>query len=129
MVYRNFLSFSFVLFAFLHSIAQEVAEWSPAQINAKIKDNKSVTILDVRTPAEYAEGHLANAVLIDFYSPGFEQKVLTLDKKKTVYVYCLAGVRSKKAAIFLKQKGYQVISMSGGIKSWSESGLPVTKGR
>lgn len=111
------------------SFAQEVTEWTPAQIDHKLKANSPVIVLDVRTPEEFTEGHLAKAINIDVNSQDFEQECAKLDQKKTVYVYCLAGVRSKKAALILKKKGYQVVSMSGGIKAWTESGRPVTKGR
>jgi len=123
------LLFGFILTSLSISYAQEVAEWTPAQVDSKLKANSSVILLDVRTPDEFAEGHIANAINIDVNSSSFEQQCSKLDKKKSIYVYCLAGVRSKKAAIILKKKGYQVVSMSGGIKAWTASGRPVTKGR
>lgn len=111
------------------SVAQQVMEWTPAQVNAKIKANGPFTLLDVRTPEEFVEGHLPNALNIDVNGPDFEQKIMKLDKKKPVYVYCLAGGRSKTAASILKEKGFQAISMQGGIKAWKSAGLPVIKGR
>ena len=116
------------LFTSAGIFAQEVPEWSPSEVSKKIKSNPTAVILDVRTPEEFAEDHLARAINIDVNSPDFEKQAAKLDKKKPVYVYCLGGVRSKKAAGILKRNGYQAVSMSGGIKAWKSAGLPVTKG-
>lgn len=107
--------------------AQDVVEWTPAQISAKLKTTAPAIVLDVRTPGEYAQGHLAKAINMDVNAPGFEQNIQKLDKSKPVYVYCLAGVRSRQAAVILKRKGYNAVSMSGGIQSWTAAGLPVIK--
>lgn len=109
--------------------AQDVPEWSPAEVSKNLKANPSAILLDVRTPEEFSEDHLARAINIDVNSPDFEKQCAKLDKKKPVYVYCLGGVRSKKAAAILKRNGFQAVSMSGGIKAWKSAGLPVTKGR
>lgn len=112
----------------LSASAQTVTEWTATQVNAKLKSNPNAILLDVRTAGEFADGHIAKSVNIDVNAPGFDQKILKLDKNKPVYVYCTAGVRSKKAAGILKQKGFNAISMSGGINSWTAEGFPVTKG-
>lgn len=78
----------------------------------------SLVILDVRTPAEYAAGHLDDAINISWSDPDFQLKLLPLDKSKTVYVYCQKGGRSKKAAILLDSLGYLVIDLSGGFGAW-----------
>jgi thioredoxin 1 len=124
--------FSLLFFTVLTSsgiFAQDVPEWSPAEVSKKLKANPSALLLDVRTPEEFAEDHLARAINIDVNSPDFEKQISKLDKKKPVYVYCLGGVRSKKAASIMKRNGFQAVSMSGGIKAWKSAGLPVTKGR
>jgi len=125
---RNLIFFLFFLLSSVVSVsAQDVVEWTPAQISAKLKTATPSVILDVRTQGEYSQGHLAKAVNMDVNAPGFDQKIQTLDKKKTIYVYCAAGVRSRKAAAILKQKGFNAVSMSGGIQSWTAAGLPVVK--
>ncbi len=78
----------------------------------------SLVILDVRTPAEYAAGHLDDAINISWSDPDFQLKLLPLDKSKTVYVYCQKGGRSKKAAILLDSLGYRVTDLSGGFGAW-----------
>lgn len=84
-------------------------------------------ILDVRKPDEYAGGHIKNAVNIDWQnSEEFRSKVEKLDKSKPVYIYCLAGVRSEKAAEWLLRNDFNyVIGLEGGIEAWKKAGKPV----
>ena len=80
---------------------------------------QAVTRLDVRTAAEYAEGHIANAVNIDVLDGNFESRATgKLPKDKTVAVYCRSGNRSKKAAGKLAALGYTNIVEFGGINDW-----------
>lgn len=86
-----------------------------------------VIVLDVRTPEEFAEGHIKNAVNINWQNPDeFKTKAAQLDKSKSVYVYCLAGVRSEKSSDWLLKNGFtQVTGLDGGIKAWKEAGKPL----
>ena len=91
-------------------------------------DNENVVVLDVRTPAEYKDGHLANAILIDFYSPDFEKEISELDQSKTYYIYCHSGNRSSKAANLMKSKGFgDLYNLEGGISAWRREGFPIKK--
>src|SRR5262249_15129933 len=89
--------------------------------------SKDVQVVDVRRPDEFKEGHIKSAVLANWQDqPQFEEKVKTLDKNKPVYVYCLAGVRSDKAADALLKKGFlKVVQLDGGIKAWKDAGKPL----
>jgi rhodanese-related sulfurtransferase len=87
-----------------------------------------VIVLDSRTAQEYADGHIRNAVNIDVKSADFEQKaVATLDKSKTIAVYCRSGRRSKIAAATLVKNGFTVIELDCGIICWSSAGKEVVK--
>ena len=88
---------------------------------------KPIVILDVRTPKEYAAGHIRGALLYDYYEEGFERKLSLLPKNATYVVYCAIGVRSLRAAQFLQKKDYNVIHMDGGIKEWKRLEYPVVK--
>lgn len=81
-------------------------------------------ILDVRTPEEYAEGHLEGAVLIDLQDQaGFAEKVAALDPAGTYAVYCRSGNRSAVAMEQLAQRGFEsYYDLAGGIESWTDSG-------
>lgn len=78
-------------------------------------------LVDVRTPAEYAEGHIADAVNADVLSNNFDAQLTELNKEKPVYIYCKSGKRSAQAADKLKELGFKkVIELKGGITAWSE---------
>lgn len=74
-----------------------------------IGDTATVQLLDVRTKEEYEEGHIADALLVDFYSYNFEEQAAAkLSKEKAVAVYCRSGRRSASAAQKLVKLGYEV---------------------
>ena len=79
---------------------------------------EGVQIVDVRTAAEYAEGHIPNAVNIDVYSSDFADKIAKLDKERTVAIYCRSGRRSKSAAEQAVKQGFKVVELDGGVLSW-----------
>ena len=78
------------------------------------KDINNAILIDVRTPEEYQEGHLENAININWYDADFQNQAEELDKKKTLYVYCKKGGRSAKAAHLLDSLGYEVVDLLGG---------------
>lgn len=87
----------------------------------------SVQLLDVRTPDEYADGHINGAININVQSDEFREIVSKkLSKDSTVFVYCRSGRRSLTAAEILIKLGYKVVNLKGGIIEWKEYGLPVT---
>ena len=90
--------------------------------------SKSVVLVDVRTPKEYAEGHLQGATNVTWGSE-FEKQwnAAGIKKRFTVAVYCRSGRRSKAAAEFLVKQGYNVIELEGGIMAWQKAGKPVEK--
>lgn len=86
----------------------------------------NVQLIDVRTPAEYAEGHIANSKNINITGEDFDQQVALLDKSKPVMLYCKSGVRSAKASLRLKELGFENITdLEGGFSNWSGAGKPV----
>lgn len=88
----------------------------------------SVQLLDVRTPQEYAEGHIKGALNIDVESDDFRNKAeQELSKDSTILVYCRSGRRSLHAAEILTALGYKVIDLKGGIIGWKENDLPIIK--
>ncbi len=102
----------------------------PKVFAEKISATKDAQILDVRTPEEYNSLHLDNAVNNNINDADFDKKLSNLDKNKPVFVYCLAGARSAKAAARLTEQGFtEVYNMNGGITKWNASGLgkPVKK--
>lgn len=101
---------------------------SAPEFDTKIKTD-SVQLLDVRTPQEYAEGHIEGALNINVQSDDFQQMAeKELSKDSTILVYCRSGRRSMDAAGILTRLGYRVINLKGGITEWKEDGLTVTTG-
>ena len=87
-----------------------------------------VVILDVRTKAEFDEGHIANAININVEGNEFLSEISKLDKSKTYAVYCRSGRRSADA--LAKMSNEQFISLShldGGVIDWTNAGLPLVK--
>ena len=94
----------------------------------KLTKQPGNVVLDVRTPSEYRNGHLKDAVLIDFMAKDFEEKVKGLDKSKTYLVHCQVGGRSAKACMKLDKLGFtNVINLEGGYKAWEKAGKPIEK--
>lgn len=90
-----------------------------------LKENaigKNVQLIDVRTHAEYENGHIADALNFNInQKETFLEQISTLDKAKPVYLYCKKGGRSNRAAELLKQRGFKKIyDYSGGYDEWSK---------
>jgi len=87
----------------------------------KLKDTPNAQLVDVRTYSEYEQGHLDNALNIDFYDKTHLQSFEKLDKNRPVFLYCKSGGRSGKCAKELKKAGFTTIyDMKGGYTAWSE---------
>lgn len=87
-----------------------------------------VQLVDVRTPEEFTEGHLENAINIDITADDFDSKIAALDKEKPVMVYCKSGGRSAKASSRLNELGFKNISdLEGGIINWNSKNKPIVK--
>jgi rhodanese-related sulfurtransferase len=87
-----------------------------------------LVVLDVRTPDEFAAGHLGGAVLVDFYDEDFPARVAALDRAPAYLVYCRSGARSAKTAELMAQLGFAEVSdLDGGILAWADAGLPVDR--
>lgn len=76
-------------------------------------------LMDVRTDAEFIEGHLKGATQLNFYEASFETSLDAMDKNIPVFIYCRSGGRSGKAAKKMKEKGFKsVYNLEGGIIAW-----------
>ncbi|HIF61307.1 MAG TPA: rhodanese-like domain-containing protein [Rhodospirillales bacterium] len=106
------------------NVHPSITNLSSSEFNERIKNDG--ILIDVRTPSEFNEGHLENAMAMDYYDDAFEKMAIELPKDKDVYVYCRSGRRSSSASIILLEQGHpQVYNLIGGINAWQTSGLPV----
>ncbi len=98
---------------------------SPADLNSV---NKDIILIDVRTPQEFASGHLENAVNMNYFDGDFYAQLKTLDKNKPVYLYCKSGRRSANAAEKLEDMGFvKIYDLEGGTSNWQAKGLTLSK--
>jgi len=86
-----------------------------------------VVILDVRTSAEFAAGHIEGAINIDVEGMQFESGIAELDKGATIAVYCQSGRRSGIAVDKMSKAGFtSLFNLQTGIADWQANGFPVT---
>jgi rhodanese-related sulfurtransferase len=89
--------------------------------------SNSIQLVDVRTPDEYASGYIKNAINIDLKGNDFIEGMVLFNKSKPVYVYCVKGVRSQKAAEALLDAGFsQVYNYKGGFGEWTKGGNTIS---
>lgn len=89
-----------------------------------LKHNKKLVILDVRTPEEFAQGHVKNAININIRDADALAKIDKLDHKATYLVYCRSKNRSGMAVTHMLEKGFaNVYHMTDGITGWTQNGL------
>lgn len=99
--------------------APQVPLIEPAQVRGLMSLGGKLTIVDVRTPEEYAQGHLDGAILMPL--DNLPNTYSSLPKKGKLIVYCRSGHRSAKAVQFLVEHGYSnAISMNGGYVAWTK---------
>lgn len=119
----------FSLFVFACNAQEKSAQKEKLEANefAAGIGKDSIQLLDVRTPGEYAGGHLKGSLLANWNDKAeFERRTSYLDKNKPLYVYCLSGGRSAAAADKFRKNGFtQVYELKGGINAWKQSNLPV----
>lgn len=97
---------------------------SPSGYQAQFTSNTPHVLLDVRTPAEFAEGHIPGALNIPVDS--LQSRLSEVPSYVPVVVYCRSGNRSATASQILDRAGYDSVYDLGGIIAWSAQGLPVT---
>jgi rhodanese-related sulfurtransferase len=97
----------------------------PAEV-ADVLAIDGIRIIDVRTPAEYAEGHITGAELFDISQPDFAERIASLDPNATYFVYCRSDNRSGVATEMMLEMGFtSIFELRGGTVAWQQAGLPL----
>jgi rhodanese-related sulfurtransferase len=92
-----------------------------SEFSNKLKEDNNAVLLDIRTPNEFSQGHIPNAILMNIYDPTFADDIQQLDKNKNYYLYCRSGNRSYHAGKLMVQSGFKkVYNLSSGILDWDE---------
>ena len=116
----------FAILALALAATLALAACAPAADPIAVGEN--TIIVDVRTPAEYKEGHLEGAVNIDVQAPNFLILLGQLPTDGDYIVYCHSGNRSAQATQVMTTKGFTHVTDAGGIdKAAAATGLPIVK--
>jgi len=108
--------------------AVTVIRHADAAAAQKLLADGKVTVLDIRTPQEFAAGHIAGAKLVDFNSPDFKTRLSELDRSQPYLLHCASGRRSTKALETVQTLGFkEVIHLDGGFNAWKAGGQPVAR--
>lgn len=119
---RKFFT-SLIIFCFGASLsAQEIVQLDVQAFLNELSEQKG-TLVDVRTTAEFNQGHIDKAIHIDFLqSARFDQKFREIDKSAPVFLYCAAGGRSNAAAQKLKNMGFlKIYDLKGGYSNYTKT--------
>ena len=102
---------------------KRVAQIGPEEANRRLREDKGVVIVDVRQPVETRSGTIAGAVLIPLTE--FGRRLDELPRDRPILTICRSGHRSPLAARQLRQAGYDVTDVAGGMMAWERAGLPL----
>ena len=100
---------------------------TPQQAREMLRSDAPLTLLDARTPEEFAEKHIEGATLIPLQTLGENLPRLANVKEKKILVYCRSGSRSVSASRLLVENGFHPVNLEGGIVQWESEGLEVMR--
>ncbi|MFZ5482144.1 MAG: rhodanese-like domain-containing protein [Myxococcota bacterium] len=114
-----------LLVAAIH--AAPFADVDVAALKADLAAQKVAVLLDVRTPEEFAGGHVPGARNVPVQD--LERRVAELEpfRGKAVYVICQSGGRSVKASELLAARGFSAVNVKGGTAAWVAAGNPIER--
>ena len=109
------------------STAPGIRVVSAEQAASLLDQDPAPTIIDVRTPEEFAQGHLDGAVLVDYNAPDFRDRIAEFPRDGTYVIYCRSGNRSAGARQVMTELGFtDVADIDGGVVAWTDQGRPLT---
>jgi rhodanese-related sulfurtransferase len=135
---KNSLKFTLLLFISISVLSCNHAQTSKTvtefgEINVitpeefKIK-SANYTIIDVRTPGEFAQGHIEGAININVLDSNFLEQMGQFNTKEPIFIYCKSGNRSTKATKMISELGFEdIYDLQGGILNWSRNNQPISK--
>lgn len=108
------------------SFAQSDDELNAADFKKMMDSDKSVVVLDVRTPDEIRGGVIGKPLKVDYFAKDFDEKIKALDKSATYLVYCASGVRSGETVELMKRLGFKkAYNLAGGFDNWKRNKFPI----
>lgn len=101
-----------------------VNEIDSESLSQRLADTEDVLLVDIRTPAEIAQGMIPDALQLPMHLIPLQMN--EIPKDRDVVIYCRSGARSYQACAYLMQQGYnRVLNLRGGIIAWARHGLPI----
>lgn len=106
----------------------KVTHLDAAKSAALMKSRPKLVVIDVRTPSEFASGHIAGAINIDFKNANFATEIAKLDRSQDYLIHCRSGGRSGRSLTTFETAGFShIIHMDGGMIDWNKAHLPTVK--
>ena len=100
---------------------------TPAELHQQRASDEAPVVIDVRTPEEFAQGHIPGAINIAYDTVA--QRIGEIDTPHGVALYCQVGPRARRGEAALLESGYdRVLHLDGGFAAWRAAGLPVATG-
>jgi len=101
-----------------------IDEIDSASLQQRIADGGDLVLVDIRTPAEIAQGAIPDAMKLPMHL--IPMRISELPKDRDIVLYCRSGARSYQACAYLLQQGYdRVLNLRGGIIAWARHGYPI----
>jgi rhodanese-related sulfurtransferase len=102
----------------------EAPSIAPSELSERRSTGTAPVVIDVRTPEEYAAGHIPGALNIPFDQVA--ERISEVDTPHGVALYCMVGPRARKGEAALLDAGYtSVLHLEGGMAAWQAAGFPV----
>ena len=103
-----------------------VREVSAAAAAKLLRDDNTLSIIDLRTASEFAGGHIAGAQNLDYRSPDFSRNLPAMDMDTAYLIHCASGGRSSQALVVFERLGFKrIYHMKEGMNGWRVDGRPV----
>ena len=103
----------------------QIQDVTAEEAEALLSIDSAPQVIDLRTPEEFATGHIPGAVMIDFKSPDFKTELAKLDTSKEYLFHCKSGGRSTQSLDAWKELGFgKLYHLNKGILSWTEANNP-----
>lgn len=104
------------------------SELAFSDFSKALKTDSNYIIVDVRTPKEYRHGHMKNAVNVSYFGTSFTDSIKTLNRQKTIYMYCQTQHRSPLASKKMRKLGFKkIVDLKGGFMKWENNEMPIEK--
>jgi thioredoxin 1 len=125
MKFKTIILTTFLFGIILAACSQSADVLSVDDFETKLRSTPDAQLVDARTPGEFAKAYIPGAANIDYNGDDFKEKVKSLDKSKPIFIYCLSGGRSAKAATYLRKQGFKTFELKGGMLEWNNKKKPV----